>query len=367
MKSVGKKEEVNDELIRKLDKGEITFADLDPETQNDVGAYLDKLDDSAASTTEDIPPEAQLETDLEEGTQDDEPVKPPKGFVEGSKYKEKADKASDFENKWKAEQRLRLELEEKLKLKDAQPIEAPSLAEAWSDQGQIELHKTVKELKQKLDRYEGDRKKTLEEARAEKISAQNETELQMLRSNKLFKDVVPSDGNLEQMEAEYSKFYYATGATAEDATNVKKYFEDTEFRKGLEAKGVKAPKDFEKINTILQVKALRDKYRSVDPDFKLTDAYVNFLAKNKKLESVLVDERLKGAADVANKLHGIANETITMQPGSTTGASQDSWSDAQMLKWMNEHPHPKTKDEKATFARIEAIMDERDREASRGY
>jgi hypothetical protein len=70
---------------------------------------------------------------------------------------------------------------------------------------------------------------------------------------------------------------------------------------------------------------------------------------------------------VADKLHSIGNETITLQPGATSGATQDSWSDAQMLKWMNEHPHPKTKDEKATYARIEAILDERDRAAARGY
>jgi hypothetical protein len=116
-----------------------------------------------------------------------------------------------------------------------------------------------------------------------------------------------------------------------------------------------------------QVKALRDKYRAVDPDFKMTDAYVSFMAKSNKLPSMFVEERLKGAAEVADKLHGIANETITMQPGLTSGAVQDSWSDAQMLKWMNEHPHPKTKDERATFARIEGILDQRAAQAQQGY
>jgi hypothetical protein len=190
--------------------------------------------------------------------------------------------------------------------------------------------------------------------------------MQMLRSDPLFKDSIPSEGSLEQMEATYAEFYYATGATEKDASNVKKFFEDPNFRKEMEAKGVKAPKDFEKINTVLQVKALRDKYRSVDPDFKLSDAYVSFMAKSNKLPSMFVEERLKGAAQVADKLHSIGNETITLQPGSTSGATQDDWSDAKMIEWMNTHPHPKTKDEKATFARIEAILDARDRQAARG-
>lgn len=361
MKSVGKKYEVNDELMQKLDKGEIKWSDLDPETEAAAGAYLDTLEMPAPET-----PAAQAEPAEIEVTQD-ETAKPPKGFVDGKRFKETADKASDFENKWKAEQRARLDLEARLKAKEQEPVKAPTVDQVWSDPAQIELHQTVAELKQKVLSFEGERKQTLEEARAEKLSAQNETEMQMLRANPLFKNAIPTEGNLEQIEKVYADFFYATGATAEDATPVKKYFEDAEFRKGLEAKGVKAPKDFEKINTVLQVKAIRDKFRSVDPDFKMTDAYVSFMAKSNKLPSMFVEERLKGAAEVADKLHGIANETITMQPGLTSGAVQDSWSDAQMLKWMNEHPHPKTKDERATFARIEGILDQRAAQASQGY
>jgi hypothetical protein len=361
MKSVGKKYEVNDELIQKLDKGDLKWSDLDPETEAAAGAYLDKLDTSAPET-----PDAQT-IQGEPEIKQEESVTPPKGFVDGKRFKEKADAASDFENKWRSEQRARLELEAKLKAKEQEPIQAPTLDKVWTDEAQIDLHTKFAELQRKVESFEGERKQTLEEARAEKLSAQNETEMQMLRSNPLFKSAIPTEGNLEQIEKVYADFFYATGATAQDATPVKKYFEDTEFRKSLEAKGVKAPKDFEKINNILQVKALRDKYRQVDPDFKMTDAYVSFMAKSNKLPSMFVEERLKGAAEVADKLHGIANETITMTPGLTSGAVQDSWSDAQMLKWMNEHPHPKTKDERATFARIEGILDQRAAQAQQGY
>lgn len=356
MKSVGKKFEVNDELIQKLDKGEIKFSDLDPETEAAVGVYLDAIPEEAApADVNAVAQPAVIDTEVKQ----DEPVKPPKGFVDGSKYKEKADAASDFENKWKADRRRIAELEAALAAKNAEPVAAPTVDHVWSDVAQVDLHKTVAELKRELDGFKTERVKTLEEARAEKLSAVNETELIMLRSNPMFKDAVPADKTMEKMEAEYSEFYYATGATAEDATNVKKYFEDPNFRKEMEAKGVKPPKDFEKINTILQVKAIRDKHRSVDPDFKLSDAYVHYMAKSNKLSAVLVEERLKGAAQVADRLHANANETITMQPGSTSGATQDSWSDAAMMDWMTKHPHPKTKDEKATFNRICAILDER--------
>jgi hypothetical protein len=261
----------------------------------------------------------------------DEPVKPPKGFVEGSRFKEKADEASDYQNKWKADRKRVLELEAALAAKNAAPIETPTVDHVWSDSAQLDIHKTVAELKQEIASFKTERVKTLEEAHAEKMSAVNETELILLRTDPLFKDAVPADKTMEKMEAEYSEFYYATGATAEDATNVKKYFEDPNFRKEMEAKGVKPPKDFEKINTILQVKAIRDKHRAVDPEFKLSDAYVHYMAKSNKLSAVLSEERLKGAAQVADRLHANANETITMQPGATSGATQDSWSDAAMM------------------------------------
>lgn len=358
-KSVGKKYEVNDELIQKLDKGEIKFTDLDEETNAAVGAYLDKVDEAVPEDTSATQP---LVT--EPVVTQDEPTKPPKGYVEGSRFKETADKASDYENKWKAEQKKRLELEAALAAKNQEPIQAPSLEHVWSDNGQVDLHKTVLEMKRKLESYEEGQKKSLEELRTEKLEIMDETELAMLRSDPLAKTAVPVGKSMKQMEAEYSDFYYATGATAEDATNVKKFFTDANFRKEMESKGVKAPKDFESINTILQVKAIRDRFRSADPDFKMTDAYVHFMSKNNKLSAALTEERLKGAAQVADKLHGIANETITMQPGLTSGATSDQWSDAQMSKWMVEHPHPKTKDDIATFRRIEAILDEREKAAN---
>ena len=360
-KSVGNKQhfEVNDDLIAKLDKGDIKFSDLDEATNAAVGVYLDKMDETAPDEV----PAAQTPATETVVTQD-EPVKPPKGFVEGSRFKEKADEASDYKNKWLADQRRLRELEEKLKTKDLPPIEKPSLETVWSDGAQVDLHQGFAELKRKVEAWEADQTKTLTEIKAEKLAAMNETELVMLRSNPLFRDSIPAGKTMEKMEEEYSAFYFATGATAEDATNVKKYFSDASFRKEMESKGVKPPEDFEKINTVLQVKAIRDKFRSADPEFKMSDAYVHFMAKNDKLSAVLTGERLKGAAQVADKLHGIANETITMQPGLTSGATQNDWSDAQIGKWLDEHKHPKTKDEVATYNRICAILDEREKAAN---
>jgi hypothetical protein len=187
----------------------------------------------------------------------------------------------------------------------------------------------------------------------------------MLRADPLAKTIVPAGKSLKQMEAEYSDFYYATGATAEDATNVKKFFEDSNFRKEMEAKGVKAPKDFESINTVLQVKAIRDKFRVADPDFKMTDAYVHYMAKNNKLSAMVTDAQLKGAAQMADKIHGIAHETITMQPGLTSGTTQNDYSDAQINAWFDSHPSgPKTAQEKEAFKRICEILDARQEAAA---
>ncbi len=361
-KSVGNKQhlEVNDDLIAKLDKGEINFSDLDEATNTAVGAYLDKMDETAP----DEDPAAKTPATEIEVAQENEAVKPPKGFVDGKRFKETADKASDFENKWKADRNRIVELEAALAAKNQEPIAAPGLDHVWSDEAQVTLHTKFAELERKVASFEGERKQTLEEAKAERMEAVNETELNMLRSNPLSKDIVPVGKSMKQMESEYSKFYYATGATKEDATNVKKFFTDPAFRKEMESKGVKEPENFESINTILQVKAIRDKFKSADPDFKMTDAYVHFMAKSDKLSTMLTGERLKGAAQVADKLHGIANETITMQPGNTSGATQNDWSDAQIGKWLDEHKHPKTKDEVATYNRICSILDEREKAVS---
>src|SRR4051812_30969906 len=122
MKSVGKKFEVNDELIQKLDKGEINFSDLDPETEAAVGAYLEAIPEEAASADKAVAQPSVTDPVVKQ----DEPVKPPKGCVEGTKFKAKADEASDFENKWRADRRRVEELEAKLKARELEPIKPPS-------------------------------------------------------------------------------------------------------------------------------------------------------------------------------------------------------------------------------------------------
>lgn len=359
-KSVGTKYEVNDELMKKLDSGEIDMKTLDPETFAAVETYLDEKSDKAAPEE---PPVAQPTADEpgQNATQDEnEATKPPKGFVEGSRFKQVADKASDMENKWKAEQRRRVELEAKLASKEAPAVEKPDPTRVWSDDHQVDLAATVSALKAKVEAFENERRETLEKSRDLLKASQDEIELGMLRSK--FGDAAPKDMNLEEIEKAYTDFYYATGATAEDASNVDKFFKDANFRKEMEAKGVKAPKNFEQMNTLLQAKALRDKFAAVDPDFKLTDAYVHLLAKQDKLSAMMTDAELKGAAKVAEKMHNIANETITMQPGLTSGTNAAEWSNAQIQDWLDKHPHPKTKDEIATFNRICQLLDARDGE-----
>lgn len=352
MKSAYAKEvKVTDELIKDLDSGEVDMAELgkvNPVLFKALGEHLDNLDQTAnAQPTEVVVP---LES---------EPA--PKGFVDGKKFKEKADEASDYQNKWKSSQERLRKLESLLAEKEKVPVKAPEPGTVWTDEFQVEQARKMAELEQKLDEAIRLPREENERNRAEIREDMDNTELKILGSK--FKDLAVTEP-IAKMEARYSEFYYAVAGIDEkgnpkDPEAVSKFFSDPEFRKGIEAKGVKAPADIEQVNKILKIKAIREKYQKIDPDFTLTKAHAVYLAENNKLDSMFMEAELKGAAKIADKLHASANETITMQPGLTSDTTQDGWSDAQINDWLDKHPHPKTKDEKATFKRIGELLDSR--------
>ncbi len=340
---------VTDEILEKLDKGGpqamLELAKSDPALYQAVDAHLEKLEQAA--------PEASPEPVIEKAPDEKEV---PKGFVPGDKYKKKADEASDFENKWKATLKRLQELEVKKPAEEKTPTPAIEPGKVWTEEHQTGLAVTVAQLQAELAEIKGSRKALDDSERTVLQETLDNADFQLLGAD--FKEF-RTEETLAQMEDRYAKFFYATGATAEDTSPVGKFFSDKAFREGLEAKGVKAPKDFEQLNTILQVKALRDKLKIADPDTKLSDAYAVYMSRNKKLSARLDQARLEGAAQVADRIHNNANETINMSPGSTSGTTANDFSEAQMNEWLNQHPHPKTPTELATFKRIEAYLDEK--------
>lgn len=335
---------LTDEIKQKLNDGSITFESIadDADLMKEVDAWLDETPPAEA-------------TDEEEPAASEAPPAPPE--PEPGVTAPEAPQPSDAEREL-AEARQRQRELEALKPKpvetpaDAKPVEK---ADVWTDEHQLSAAEELKKLRQEFDEYKRVHSTVSEREFSKVREMQDNADFQVLQQQ--FPEFKTAE-KLSAMEKRYAEFFYGIGATAEDPSPVTKYFADPAFRAQQEAKGLKFDKaDFDRVNTVLSLKQKRDALQKADPDATLADAHLLHLRRTNKLQAVLARERQAGAAEIADTIHRNMNGVTPAPAGAPSGGADGGMTEAQMLAWMDAHPNPRTKDEKATFARIEAYLD----------
>lgn len=270
---------------------------------------------------------------------------PPKDYVPGDKYKEKANEANTFKQqvlsyKEKIE-KITSELEE---LKSKQSELPAGIATAAGTQ----------ELVQRLARLE-----SMAQEGNKKAIQKSEEVVNELRQKMAFAEVdalavdypeLNLGISFEKANEGYADFYEKVGGTI-DA--VDKYFSDKEFRSEMEKKGVKAPPYYEKLQEVLEIYSNRDKYPSLE------DAYLGTLNKKGKLKQRFSSEYTKGVTDAVRKIAENKQETTILAPDGA--GSSGEMSEESMMNWLAAHPYPKTAEEQAVMTRIQSYLESQSR------
>lgn len=318
------------EEIERFEKGELSFESLSKEKREQLelviaGEPVEIEGVEAADQTAAVAPAGETN-------------KPDKSYVPGEEYKKKADEANTF--KQRAES-LRLKLEDAAKeveLLKARQQELPTAAGV----GTGDLLNRIQGLEKLV--LEGN-KKAIE--KQETLVKELETKMSFAEIDALAQEYPELDlgTTFEKANEQYAEFYTKLGGKAE---LVDKYLEDQAFRTEMESKGIKIPKNFEKLQVALTVYGNRSKYPSVE------EAYLGYLHKQGKLKERFSSAYSDGVRDAVKKIAENRNETTIMAPSGGGGGSE--MSEDQMMDWLSKHPHPKTADERAVMSRIQTYL-----------
>lgn len=280
----------------------------------------------------------------------------PKDYVPGAKYKEKADEANTYKQKADAAAKRLKEIEAELELVRAQsavqveaPVKDPN--KLWSDDHQLDVATRLARIEaQQMQGVKGAQEKL--EALKKEIDEQKKFaevnafafEFPELRLSRPF----------EEANAEYVAFTKKLGATPDDLRVVDRYFEDPAFRKEMESKGIKAPRDYDRLSIILQ--AYHAKNESGYPTYRA--AYLDKVLSSAELEKRFNGQYLKGVEDAVTKIANNKNET-TILDSSRTNEGGIGMSEQQMEAWLVAHPRPVTPGDKAIMAQIQTYLEAR--------
>lgn len=344
---------ITKEKLEQFERGDIQLEAFSPGER----AYLDKL--MSGEIVDDEAPLGDESTGVKEVTEEVKPVEDShKDSVPGTKYKEKADEANSYKQKADA---LARKLEEaKAELEAARSLATLTVTnpirddnQVWSDKHQVDMAERLARLEaQSLQGVRGTQEKF------EKLTKELEEQQTFAQVN-AFVSGYPElklSRSFEEANAEYVSFTQKLGATPKDMSLVDKYFEDANFRKEMESKGVRAPKDFDRLNTILEV--FHRKTKMGYPNFD--DSYLGYLRESKQLEKRFNGTYLKGVEDAVNKIANNKNETTILDPGKSND-SGFTMSENQMEAWLTAHPRPITASDRATMTNIQQYLEARSR------
>jgi hypothetical protein len=339
--------EVTDDMLKKLESGEMNFGDLDEATLAAVDAKLADLENMPEDGEEPTTPADPDDPPAPPATEDKTPADPV------------APQPSEDEETLRLAREQRREVEALKPRADAgaEPAKTPSKDEVWTDEHQVGLAQKFEALQKKFDDYVASHSKGLTERESKAKEMEDEADFRILQNQ--FPEFKSAE-KLSAMEKRYASFFYGVGATAENPAPVQKYFADPAFKAECEAKGLKFDKaEFDKVNSLLRLRAQRDTLQKADPEATLADAHLVNLRRSGKLQGLLAQERNKGATELADQIH--ANMNGVQKPPVSGGQSHNAMngfqSEEQMLSWLDKHPNPRTKDEKETFRRIEEYLD----------
>lgn len=341
---------VTKEKLEQFERGEIGLDAF----KGGERAYLESLLAGETAAGEAPPADAGVKevTDTNQAVEDKSET--PKGYVDGLKYKE----AKDSENAYRqradslakrlAETEAELESARQLAALKVEP-QVPKDDALWTDNHQVDVATRLAKLEALTMQGVRGAEEKLSKLAKELEEQKNFAEVNaFIQSNPELRLGRP----FEEANAEYLAFAQKLGATPKDMSAVDKFFEDANFRKEAESKGIKAPKDYDKLSVILDVYHRKSKYPNID------DAYLGLLRETKQLEKRFNGTYLKGVEDAVNKIANNKNETTILDPG-TSNETGFSMTEAQMEAWLVKHPKPVTAADKAVMKQIQSYLEAR--------
>lgn len=323
--------------LKKFERGEIGLEAFNADERAELETIMaqEVVEDEAPvenPTVKEVAPDSPPVLD---GTKVEEV---PKGHVPGDKFKEKADEANTYRQRAEAFNRQLEEakaetarLKAQLETRVENPIKDPN--RVWDENHQMDMAAKIARLEAMVE--SGVRGSQEKLQKLEKELADNtmyaevdafQAEFDELRLGRPFKEA----------NKEYIEFTRKLGATASDLSVVDKYFADATFRAEQEAKGIKAPKDYDRLSRILETFHAKnaDKY----PDYR--SAYLSKVLSPAALKARYNAQYLAGAEDVVNKISGNRQETALLD-GTKPNSSGMNMSEAQMDSWLRTHPYPR--------------------------
>lgn len=338
---------IPEDKLAKFERGEIQMEAFSPDEQSELAKLV---------SGEHVEVEAPVEkTTVKEDAAKAAPVVEdkkdiPKDYVPGEKFKEKADEANTYKQKADTYSRqleeTRAQLEALRKQTEAKGEHKADANSIWSDQHQLDLVAEVARLRAIVETGVKGSQAKLEALEKELADKKKFAELNAFAAE--FPEL-RLGRSFEEANEEYIQFTQKLGATPADLSAVDKYFQDANFRKEMEQKGIKAPKDYDRLEQILKVYHAKGNY----PTYRA--AYLDKFLSPTELQKRLDGQYLKGARETVDKIANNRNETATLDQGHN-GESSLAMTEAQMMAWMDSHRYPATAQEKAIMAQIQSYI-----------
>lgn len=339
--------------LDKFERGEIQMNDFSADEQVELGKIVSgELTEPEAPAADTAVKEEQVEAPPVAGGEKKEEA-PPKGFVPGDKFKEKADEANTYRQRADSYSRqleeTRAELE-RLRAQSELKVEAPPVTPeaVWSDQHQLDLAREVARLKLVVEQGVRGSQEKLQKLEKELADQKMFAELNQFVSE--FSELKLSRP-FEEANAEYVQFTQKLGATPQDMSAVDRYFQDAAYRTEMESKGIKAPKDYDRLEKALQVYHAKNKQGY--PTYRA--AYLDRVLSPQELEKRMSGRFLEGVEAAVNKVSQNRQETTILDAGKSSD-SGFNMTEAQMEAWINANPYPVTPQQKSTMAQIQEYI-----------
>lgn len=333
---------VSQELLDKLDRGEVKLDSLDAGTQKRVEAIIlasGELPDEGKTdvpvTPEPTPKPDEKPAEGEAPKPDGVPGEIPKDKKSAQQYAwEKAQEANRFKQQNETLAKRLEALEKQQKEWDAKQAEiAAKKTEVnpdslWDDDAQVALRQELSQLREQVKNLSEGHQNTL--AAERKALEVQKAEIELNSFQEEFPDL-KLGRPFEKVNQEYARWY---GAFQSDADR-DRYLADPAFREQMKGKVPELPAEHEKYMAIREVQEFKEKNGFKD----LGDAYLSFIRKNGRLREVLAQERLQGTMEVLDRVSGRATESRTLSPGDGGSSSGPAMTEAQAMAWLAAHPY----------------------------
>ena len=279
-------------------------------------------------------------------------IKKKENVVSGEKYFQKATEANNYKQRFESVKRKQEALEEMVKTMQAQQAAHKPNPDRFSEEYLTALEAKVMNLESTVQKS---LTTDMEHIKEERRRLEMETTFNELEGLQNKVTALKTSRPFRELDRAYAAFQRDVGGPEAR----QKFLDDPEFRKQKEAEGVTFPiskDDFGKYAHIVGLNRFKaeGKYPTWSSAFADYQEQSGFKAEQPEQTSSAVEQAAK---KVAQKMAERADEP-TLLPSTTSGSgvSSSSWTDEKAGAWMQAHPKPSSREERAIQAEIHAFL-----------